>query len=378
VQLVPHLAGPPPDAAAPERARLAAYARKDAADVAPAYGLSFPAGAPEPRSDLVSLASCVLAHAAVEAAAFAALAPRVGDALWRGDAAGLEALARAHGAAEPGAARAAALAGSRLRARLGHYLGAMFHYAGEWYWGVDRLHHLERRLAALGLRRDGAGEHGAPLVARPDFAGQPAPAAPGRRPTLEFYLSLRSPYTYIAMPRVFALARRLPVELALRPVLPMVMRGLAVPPAKRMYITLDTKREADDAGVPFGRICDPVGRPVERGFSLWPFARAQGREGDYLHAFARAAFAEGVDTGTDAGLRMVVERAGLVWSEARPHLDQEGWRDELEANRKQLFELGLWGVPCFRIVGRGGAPDFCTWGQDRLWLVETELRRRLR
>ena len=24
----------------------------------------------------------------------------------------------------------------------------MFHYGGEWYWGVDRLYHLEQRLAA--------------------------------------------------------------------------------------------------------------------------------------------------------------------------------------------------------------------------------------
>src|SRR5262249_5542872 len=31
---------------------------------------------------------------------------------------------------------------------------------------------------------------------------------------------------------------------------------------------------------------------------------------------ARAAFAEGVDTGTDAGLRFVAERAGLAWEEA--------------------------------------------------------------
>ena len=46
-------------------------------------------------------------------------------------------------------------------------------------------------------------------------------------------------------------------------------------------------------------------------------------------------------------------------------------------NREQLLGLGLWGVPSFRILGRAGEPDYCTWGQDRLWRVEAELRARL-
>ena len=33
--------------------------------------------------------------------------------------------------------------------------GAMFHYGGEWYWGVDRLYLLERRLAELGKENVG-------------------------------------------------------------------------------------------------------------------------------------------------------------------------------------------------------------------------------
>jgi 2-hydroxychromene-2-carboxylate isomerase len=272
------------------------------------------------------------------------------------------------------AARTAQAEGSRLRARLGHYLGAMFYYAGEWYWGVDRLHHLERRLAALGLMRPGMSRE--PIAARPDPSREPAPASRDRL-ALEYYPSLRSPYTAIAMDRVLALSQRLPVDLVLRPVLPMVMRGLPVPREKQLYITLDTKREAEDAGVAFGRVCDPVGRPVERCFSLYPWARQRGRAFELLRSFTQAAFAEGVDTGSDAGLRLVVERAGLDWREAQSHLDREGWREELEANRKQLFALGLWGVPSFRLLGRRGEPDYSTWGQDRLWRVEQELRRRL-
>jgi 2-hydroxychromene-2-carboxylate isomerase len=372
VVLEPHLVGPPSDAAAPERARLAEFARRDAADVAPGYGLDFPAFAVAPAPESVELAARVLAPA-LAAGTFALLAPRIGAALWRGDRARLEAIAREAGVTDLGAAQAALAAGSRRRERMGHYLGAMLHYGGEWYWGVDRLDHLERRLRALGLQRKGAG---ATIAPRPP-SGEPVPVE-GERLVLEFYPSLRSPYTAIVMDRVLALPRRLPVELVLRPVLPMVMRGLPVPRVKQLYITLDTKREAEDAGVAFGRVCDPVGRPVERCFSLYPWAASRGRAGELLRAFTQAAFAEGVDTGSDAGLRCVVERAGLDWSEARTRLDRDdGWRAQLEANRAQLFALGLWGVPSFRIVGRRGEADWSTWGQDRLWRVEQEIRRRV-
>ena len=125
-------------------------------------------------------------------------------------------------------------------------------------------------------------------------------------------------------------------------------------------------------------MCDPVGRPVERAFELYPWARERGRGAEFLHAFARAAFAEGVDTGSDAGLRAVVERAGLSWDEALAEQTVDrGWREDLESNRQALLALGLWGVPSFRLVGRPGEPDFCTWGQDRIWRVEAEIHERL-
>jgi 2-hydroxychromene-2-carboxylate isomerase len=373
VELVPHLVGPPSDAAAPERERLAAFARRDAADVAPGYGLAFAVDSPVPTPDCVELASRTLA-ASIAAGSFVAHAVRVGAALWSGERERQLALAREVGVTDAATSQALAAEGSRLREKLGHYLGAMLHYGGEWYWGVDRLTHLERRLRALGLERTrGASGFIAP---RPDPSGEPAPDS-NERLTLEYYPSLRSPYTAIVMDRVLALPKRLPVELVWRPVLPMVMRGLPVPRPKQLYITLDTRREAEDAGVAFGRVCDPVGRPVERCFSLYPWACERGRAPELLRSFTQAAFAEGVDTGSDAGLRFVVERAGLAWDEAQGHLDREGWREALEANRKQLFALGLWGVPSFRLLGRPGEPDYATWGQDRLWRVEQEIRRRV-
>lgn len=39
-------------------------------------------------------------------------------------------------------------------------------------------------------------------------------------------------------------------------------------------------------------------------------------------------------------------------------------------------ELGLCGVPSFRLRGDDGKENLCVWGQDRLWLVAAEIRRR--
>ncbi|HEY8120691.1 MAG TPA: DsbA family protein [Myxococcota bacterium] len=382
VALIPHLVAPPSDAAAPERALLEAFARRDAADIASGYGLAFRARAVAPKPEAIALAQRALARA-IAAGTFADHAAGVSAACFGGDTDALATIARACGETSDAAASAALAAGSALRERLGHYLGAMLYFEGEWYWGVDRLHHLERRLSADGARRAGAVSAVSAWIApRPTprsaaAASDPAPAASRAPITLEFFASLRSPYTYIVTERVLALTRQLGVELVLRPVLPMVMRGLPVPRAKQLYIALDTKREAEDAGVAFGRVSDPVGRPVERAFSLYAFARERGRAAELLLEFMRAAWSQGVDTGSDTGLCRVVERAGLPWAEARAHLDRDdGWRAELEANRAHLFALGLWGVPSFRVCG-GNAPDYATWGQDRLWRVEEEIRARV-
>lgn len=371
VELEVHLVGPPADAAAPDRQRLIAYSRIDAARVAEERGLNFhdPSGQPAPA--LVEQASRILA-AASSARVFASIAPRVGEALWAGDAHALSALERGSGGSASVDVPATLARGDALRAKLGHYLGAVFHYGGETYWGVDRLGYLEERLIALGLQKGNASSLLAPRI---DVRGDTFDASRAGL-TLEFFPSLRSPYSYISMPRTFELAARTGVTLKIRPVLPMVMRGLAVPAAKRIYIMLDTKREAESVGVPFGRICDPVGRPVERGFSLYPFAASKQRAGEYLLAFCRAAFAEGIDTGSDDGLRHVVTRAGLSWDEACRNVDHGGWRAELESNREDMLAMGLWGVPSYRLRGGTAQGDFCTWGQDRLRQVEDEIRRR--
>ena len=127
----------------------------------------------------------------------------------------------------------------------------------------------------------------------------------------------------------------------------------------------------------FGKMLDPIGEPTRKAFSLWPHAREQGRGNEYLAAFLSAAFAEGVDTSVEKGLRTVVEAAGLSWPEARAKIGDNAYEDILETNRLAMVEeMGLWGVPSFRLRGPAEEPELVAWGQDRLWLVSREIQRR--
>ncbi|MFZ3184556.1 MAG: DsbA family protein, partial [Pseudomonas sp.] len=69
-----------------------------------------------------------------------------------------------------------------------------------------------------------------------------------------------------------------------------------------------------------------------------------------------------------AGLQLLARRAGLDAEVVAAALADQSWRAVAEANREELFGLGLWGVPSFRV-------DNCPaqWGQDRLWLIERDL-----
>ena len=187
-------------------------------------------------------------------------------------------------------------------------------------------------------------------------------------PAIEFFFSLRSPYSAIAAARVMELARISGAELKLRYVLPMVMRGLPVPLVKRLYIIADVAREAHRLAIPFGRLCDPVGLPTERGLAVMPYAKEQGREQQWVLAFLDAVWSQGIDAGTDAGLKHIARQAGLDWPGVKAALQQTEWRQIAEDNRAAMFALGLWGVPSFRVG------DVAVWGQDRLWVVEQQLQ----
>lgn len=363
IEVIPHIVGPVAASAAPEREKLLAYSRKDAQVLSTFFKHDFIDQGQQPRPQTILRANQQLA-AAISDACFTELVEPISRACWQGYELDVR-LASVDDTAQM------ITKGEALRDQWGHYLGATFYYGGEWYWGLDRLHHLERRLQALGALRSPSlpksvgQQRGSVLFAPPVDLQERYPVH--NAPPIEFFFSLRSPYSAIVAPRVAALARNTGSQVNLRFVLPMVMRGLPVPKIKRMYIVRDTAREAYWRGIPFGRLNDPVGRPTERGLALIPLAERQGCGMAYVLSFMQGVWSEGIDAGSDSGLRKIAERAGINWADAQDALADESWRQRAEANRQAMFELGLWGVPSFQFA------DISTWGQDRLWVIEQAL-----
>ena len=355
VTFKPHLVAPPPASFKGDEHDFNTWAREDAAAIAAGFGVDF-----APRLSAPSREACLAAEATLAALLpdprFAEEAYRLGTCLWQGEALPMP----------PGMDGASAVArGTALRKRLGHYQGAMFYFEGEWYWGLDRLRVLEARLGEEGFDREG----GAPVAAEP-----PVPAcADASAVTLEYFPSLRSPYTAIGHARVCALLERTSAALSLRPVMPMMMRGVPNPLPKQRYIITDAAREGRWYGSPLRRIVDPFGNPVTRAFALFPGAEALGKGLPFVTAYLRGAWMEGIDITREKGLQWVTAEAGLSWQALMAEAKNHDWEAVLEDNLQALKGHQLWGVPSFRVSGGTLPGAYACWGQDRLWRIEREI-----
>lgn len=352
-----HLVGSPGNAYRGDADRYAGWALRDAGLIAAAFGAHFPREVKRPQSNGVAAANLLLANG-VDSNEFPELALSVGESLWTnklkttaGDVGHVDEILRQ---------------GEQMRSDLGHYFGAMLYFQGEWFWGVDRLHLLEARLIA-----EGFGASGSDLVCPlPELPREPVDAS---GITLEYFPSLRSPYTAVGHQRVLDLIARTEVQVILRPVMPMMMRGVPAPLKKGRYIMMDAAREARFFGVPFGKVVDPFGEPVKRAFALFPSVAHEGKGMDFVTRYLSAAWAEGRDVTKASVLEELLEAIGLDASYTR-YVDTS-WQSLLEANVADMLGHGLWGVPSFRVSG-GDRPAMNCWGQDRIWLVERDIRER--
>ena len=347
----------PDDALYPEADKQRDFALTDSRRIAAAWGLSFSHNAQQPSSENAHRANQAFVAANGDLYKLLKLEAALRPCLFEGEAwpksvDQLESNSRTQAALDQNAYR---------REKLGHYLPAMWQFDGEWFWALDRLDFLAQR-----LMRWGALESEKPLLAfNPENAALPARESD----TLEFYFSFRSPYSYIAAEYVLANHQQWPVDVVVKPVLPMVMRGLPVPSAKRLYIARDVKRCADRDGLPFGRVADPVGAGAERALTVFNLCEGTTQQLQFLAAAGRGAFAETQQLATDAGLLHATRQAGLDDLAVLAKLEQGIDLKLAERNREDLFGHGLWGVPSWRLG------DFKTWGYDRRWMLEQLLKR---
>ena len=362
IEIIPVAA--PGVGANPAPEMLLEHAIADAGLLAESYGLSFPRDATPPSEDRVRRAHAVLLERR-SAEQQMQVAAELGEAVWRDDGSALAAIVERYGSVSGEEVRPALEVNYAALERAGHYQPGMIYYGGDWYWGIDRLHFLEKRLQREGLR------------GHLDLSPGPSPAlasmihSSGEKPLrLEVFVSFRSPYSYLSIPQLMALRDRHGIEVTVRPVLPMVMRGLPVPTAKRLYIVHDAKREADRLGIPFGHVCDPLGKGIDHCMAVFfGCAAEKGLELEFPASVMRGIWSEARDVGHLPDLVFLAERAGIGEAEVKAAIEDSSWKESAKANREALTDMGLWGVPSLRIG------SYSTWGQDRIPALASEITR---
>jgi 2-hydroxychromene-2-carboxylate isomerase len=188
------------------------------------------------------------------------------------------------------------------------------------------------------------------------------------KPAVEFFFSFRSPYSYLAAPRAFALPHRFDIELVYRGVRPMVTRGVPLPFAKKLYIVWDARREAKRLRMPFGRIYDPLGVGALRCLYIAELAGTMGIAREFVLRASRAIWAEGVRVASDTGMRPLCEEVGIPWQDCLAAMEDPIVSARIEENNARLRTIGHWGVPAFAFDGQ------VFWGQDRMVDLEMALR----
>jgi len=206
-------------------------------------------------------------------------------------------------------------------------------------------------------------------------------------PRFELFWSFRSPYSYLAMPRVRELAREYDVDVVVRPVLPIAVRidGFFknANPLWAPYLLRDVVRLADYLDM---TIDWPQPDPIVQDFTtgevskeqpyiyrltrLGTLAAEQGRGVDFLYEVSRVIW-DGTVRGWNEGehLAAATARAGLDLQS----LDEQAARDAsrldrvIEENQAALERAGHWGVPTMVFEGE---PFF---GQDRIDVLRWRL-----
>ena len=208
--------------------------------------------------------------------------------------------------------------------------------------------------------------------------------------SIDVFWSFRSPYSYLATPRLVRLSAEYDLDVAVRPVLPIAVRlpnfFKQVNPLWPPYLLRDTMRIAQYLGIDYGwPRPDPI---VQDGIT-----REVAAEQPYIHRLTRLGIAA-VECGR--GLAFIDQVSQVIWSgkvvgwHEGPHLAEASARAgldlaELDAaigadpahfdaiiadNQGALEAAGHWGVPTMVFEGE---PFF---GQDRIDLLVWRMQQR--
>lgn len=195
-------------------------------------------------------------------------------------------------------------------------------------------------------------------------------AAPDTVPgpdTVRVYFDYSSPYAYLASERIEALAARHGRSVDWRPFLLGAVfktegtQPLTTYPLKGRYARHDIERTARRHGVPF--VWPPrfpfLSVNAAR-LTYWAGAGDPEMTARLVHAFFRAAFAEGCDLGHTETTLDAAESAGVDRAAAAAALKDQAVKDRLRAATDSAIATGVFGAPYIVVDGEP------FWGHDRL------------
>ena len=344
------------------------YCLQDVKRIAPFYNIDFQADE-YPAKELVDKANSILT--AVQPEDLIEISTKISSALWQGDAAALDALSSSYFATKA-EVKEHLIQGNKIRDAKGYYFGSAFYYEKELYWGVDRLPHLEERLADLGAKKPHENQNICSLE-----LNAPKGFKSDQKLNLYYYPSLNSPYTFVSTKRVRQMREDYPVNLITKPVLPMLMRMMTIPGFKAKYIISDAAREGRRHNHEMKSIYSPIGKPARKSYSLFPIIDEAGKGFEYIEALLKASFQDGINIGDESFLQNVVTDLELDWQVIKKDLNTKRWKRILNDNVEDMYAGNCWGVPSFKITDQDGGNPFYVWGQDRMWLLKEEIFKRL-
>ena len=344
------------------------YCLQDVKRIAPFYNIDFQANE-YPAKELVDMANSILT--AVQPEDLIEISTKISSALWQGDAAALDALSSSYFATKA-EVKENLIQGNKIRDEKGYYFGSAFYYEKELYWGIDRLPHLEERLADLGAKKLHENQNICSLE-----LNAPKDLKSDQKLNLYYYPSLNSPYTFVSTKRVRQIREDYPVNLITKPVLPMLMRMMTIPNYKAKYIISDAAREGRKHGHEMKSVYSPIGKPARKSYSLFPVIDEAGKGFEYIEALLQASFQDGINIGDEVFLENLVTDLELDWSIIKKDLNTRRWKKILNDNVEDMYAGNCWGVPSFKITDQDGGNPFYVWGQDRIWLLKEEILKRL-
>jgi 2-hydroxychromene-2-carboxylate isomerase len=204
---------------------------------------------------------------------------------------------------------------------------------------------------------------------------------------IDLFWSFRSPYSYLATPRLVELAARYDLDVRVRPVLPIAVRIAGfferVNPLWPPYLLRDTVRIAQSLDLPYAwPRPDPIVQEfpsrkiaaeqpyIYRLTRLGVLAAERGRGLPFLSEVSRLIFGGTAGWNEGAHLAEAAARAGCDLAEMDAVVARDAARLDavIAENQNALDKAGHWGVPT--MVFRG-EPFF---GQDRIDLLVWRLR----